>query len=518
MTEVDFFDPSTITAAPDDEEIDWDFDRDVAYREGLLHSRRLDVHRWSDHPEVNPFVDKIYDLLVSSGNASIRKRHLKVLLLDLYVNWCEDPHLKTSVSRDSNKYEPGSIYNELNISKTTILIVDLLLEQGFLEQANGVYYKETGKGFQSRIWPTPKLNKYFSETLFSTFDIGYSLDRLAVILRDQDKNNVEYAQTDETRSMQEELNSYNLLLQRTFVSIPSLEKGTYIDPGGDSLSFATQSGKFTRRIFNNSSFEMGGRFTGGFWQNCPRAYRDQILINDDITVEIDYGSLHPNLLYARDGLDIWQELGDDPYRIGPISFEQEPEKLRKIAKSLLLIMLNVDGRDTIPAAFRSGRKTGDPLKKLVNEQVFEAVSVIEQRFHPIAAYFSSGIGLKLQNKDSKIASIAINHFTAKNEPILSVHDSFIVRQGWEDELELVMDAAFKTVTNSGFSSRRKYAGRTYEDVLAELNANYAIRRGRGNEIEEEQDLKLYREISPKRSDWYKTNLAQFREWLNQTEG
>ena len=80
----------------------------------LNYSRPLDVHRWSDHPEVNSFVDKIYSSLPSlSGNKQIRKKHLKVLLLDLYVAWSTDPDLKMAISRDNNAYKAKSRYNEL---------------------------------------------------------------------------------------------------------------------------------------------------------------------------------------------------------------------------------------------------------------------------------------------------------------------------------------------------------------------------------------------------------------------
>lgn len=67
----------------------------------LNYSRKLDVHRWSDYPEVNSFIDKIYSSLPSlSGNNKIRKKHLKVLLLDLYLAWTVDPDLKIAISRD----------------------------------------------------------------------------------------------------------------------------------------------------------------------------------------------------------------------------------------------------------------------------------------------------------------------------------------------------------------------------------------------------------------------------------
>ena len=56
-----------------------------------FNARPFDVHTWSAHPEVNSFVNEIYNELTSiRGNERINKRLLKVLLLDLYVAWCAD--------------------------------------------------------------------------------------------------------------------------------------------------------------------------------------------------------------------------------------------------------------------------------------------------------------------------------------------------------------------------------------------------------------------------------------------
>ena len=68
----------------------------------LNNSRPFDVHRWSDHPEVNSFVNYLWlsgfgSLLDSTEPKSGRKplsslnKQFKALLLDLYLCWCEDP-------------------------------------------------------------------------------------------------------------------------------------------------------------------------------------------------------------------------------------------------------------------------------------------------------------------------------------------------------------------------------------------------------------------------------------------
>ena len=94
-------------------------DRDRSY------SRPLDVHRWSDYPEVKRWVDHFWDEHLASyfEKRSPRGRKPKktpkdmfrVLFLDLYVAWLEDPELSIGVSRTAKDYAVDSRYNALYI-------------------------------------------------------------------------------------------------------------------------------------------------------------------------------------------------------------------------------------------------------------------------------------------------------------------------------------------------------------------------------------------------------------------
>ena len=115
-------------------------------RRDYEHSRPLDVHRWSDHPEVNAFVDRIYKEHIhqSGTNTQIKKRHLKVVLLDLYVAWSDDPSLNIAVYMSRNAYSDGTVsgkgksrYNALNIKVSTIDIVHRLHITGLIGLKEG---------------------------------------------------------------------------------------------------------------------------------------------------------------------------------------------------------------------------------------------------------------------------------------------------------------------------------------------------------------------------------------------
>lgn len=65
--------------------------------EALAFARPLDVHRWSEYPEANLFVDEVYARCVQGKRTDIERKHLKVVLLDLYVASLEHPDLKLVV-------------------------------------------------------------------------------------------------------------------------------------------------------------------------------------------------------------------------------------------------------------------------------------------------------------------------------------------------------------------------------------------------------------------------------------
>jgi hypothetical protein len=64
------------------------------------HSKPLDVHRWSDHPEVNELVGELWFQVVqpalggksNNKGKSDPKRQLKVFCWTCIVAWLDDPH------------------------------------------------------------------------------------------------------------------------------------------------------------------------------------------------------------------------------------------------------------------------------------------------------------------------------------------------------------------------------------------------------------------------------------------
>jgi hypothetical protein len=429
------------------------------------HSRPLDVHRWSEHPEASKFVNFVYDTYLniqSNENQRIKKKHLKVVLLDLYVAWLNDPDLNIAVHMTTGAYSDGTVfkkgksrYNELNIKVSTIEVVHRLLEAELIGFQKGFEGSPEWQGYISRIWPTNKLAKLFENAAFGEFDVGYDEVRETIILSDENKNEVEYNDTEDVRRMRSAVEKYNKLLEKTFIDIQSVDKPARIElPRGKRrrrnnrrvFVNITHHDKFVRRIFNNKSFFDGGRFYGGWWQRIDSKFRKDIRLNNSPTVEIDYSALHVILAYAEAGIDYWQTTSKDPYDL-PVRGVNNPEHCRDIAKLFLLLSLNASDEKKLYNAFRNELDYDKYPYEFSNDVLSALLDTIKEHHLDISHLICSGAGLRLMNIDSRICDYVIAGFVETGTPILTVHDSFIVPIGHEDRLNQLMKEAFEDVTD-----------------------------------------------------------------------
>lgn len=482
--------------------------------EDLIHSRPLDVHKWSEYPEVNEVVDHVFDLLPSLfQNKNKAKKHLKVLLLDLYVAWLADPELKIAISRNKNDYKSKSRYNELHVSYLIVTVVDALIEAGLLETVVGFYDHGSGKGYQSRIWPTEPLIELFKSTKFSPFIIESHFDREPVVLRDEAGNDIEnYEDTEELRRMRRVLVKYNELLARTHIDLDYLN--VPVLTLGQKKSYhrleINQHSKFVRRIFNEGQFNKGGRFYGGWWQRCPNELRPHIVLDGVLTEEVDFSGLHIVLLYARRGINYWEEVGDDPYSIVPPSDWPENIHLRKTLKLLLLTVINANDETKAFKAFRRQAEAGSPEKHLNDEMLGKLLSALRDKHQVIAEDFATGAGIDLMFIDSQITSLLIEHYTNRGIPILTIHDSYVVPYGYSDDLTVQMKRACESITGvkdvkvkQTTISWREASMET--EVIEELGLDTGWHQGPPSK-RHLKEVELFREFKgkPDREDWVST--------------
>ncbi|CAN7164529.1 hypothetical protein LJR219_000200 [Phenylobacterium sp. LjRoot219] len=208
--------------------------------------------------------------------------------------------------------------------------------------------------------------------------------------------------------------------------------------------------KQLRRVFNDvdpqtHNLDRGGRFYGGWWQSIPKSYRSQITIDGEPTVELDYASFHPRLIYHRRGIDYREDL----YELG-CAAQMAPgfdrEKLRKAVKVLWLVALN-SGPRSLAAVRRADRAEvlanwGIELPDDVHPS--EVMDWIRGEHEAVAADLGAGVGLRLQTLDADLCRAILLHGVREGVPILPVHDSFIVRRDDEQILRDLMTLHYQS--------------------------------------------------------------------------
>lgn len=190
------------------------------------------------------------------------------------------------------------------------------------------------------------------------------------------------------------------------------------------------------RVFNNASFEEGGRFYGAWWISVPKKFRPYITINNIPTTEYDFSTLHPAMLYAEAGVP----LPDEPYAINGID-----PRFRKLIKKTFNALINALPNQPI-------RQMG-ALPAGWNWQQFQ--EAIIARHLPIADQFRSGAGRRLQKVDSDIAERVMLRMQDQDSIVLPIHDSFITFVGHREILEAEMLNAYREIAGGEIRADRQ---------------------------------------------------------------
>jgi hypothetical protein len=294
---------------------------------------------------------------------------------------------------------------------------------------NGYYDKETHAGYLTRIKGTERLFEKL-RPLINRPIVSFTRhpDEQLIRLRDKDKKIQSYRHNQFTKRAKKNLEKINSCLARHWYDLAltsdrmeQLKQRLSAQHEADSsrTPYIDLNARSLYRVFNNSSFEHGGRFYGGWWQNIPKDFRPYITINGKATVELDYSALHPTILYHTKEINFEQS----PYDIEGITASRE------YIKTAFNALLNSSGRINKPTNYVE-QVEGISWKDLLHK--------IEEHHAPISEYFRTGAGLDLQLIDSQILQSVLLFFAEKNIPCLPIHDSVIIHHAYKDELLNVM--------------------------------------------------------------------------------
>ncbi len=260
--------------------------------------------------------------------------------------------------------------------------------------------------------------------------------REVIVLRDEDKNGIEFKHTDFTKRSSDSLKVINECLANTWIDVCITDDEYSVlrrrllkkDEDDEGTSHTIDFGAHAlRRIFNNKSWDEGGRFYGGWWQSIPREYRKRIHLNGKRTIELDFSGMHPAMMYAQ----IDAAPPPDPYDIGIGTVS------RTVIKKAFNSLINAPNQRIDEQLGFDSEQSGLSWKELLD--------AIRDFHHPVKEYFNTGEGLRLQRKDSDIAETVMRKFTGMAYPCLPVHDSFIVHHALADDLNTAMLEAYEEI-------------------------------------------------------------------------
>ena len=277
---------------------------------------------------------------------------------------------------------------------------------------------------RSRLRGTEALLQYLEGDFGVTLaDLGFAPWTETVRLKDTAKHLIEYEDSQTTTQMRTGLEHLNVLLADTTITLD-----------GGSTSGQDLSAKRLYRVFNDGSFDKGGRFYGGWWMSIPSDDRSRILIDGEVTTELDYSAIHCRLCYDLQGIPL--PLDVDPYTIPGL------EGLRSSVKVGFLTLINI-------GVGRRARASDEMAAALRGRMSFKAfLGTIERHHGDISGWFRSGKGVELQRLDSEIAKGVMGFMAFKAVPCLPVHDSFIVPSSMERELRHAMNETYAAKVRS----------------------------------------------------------------------
>lgn len=403
-------------------------------------------------------LEKYYLLLRGNKKHSNKlKAQLSILLANFIKlesdrpgEWIHTPKGKSNI--DGNRYFKG-----LSHSVFIQRILDNPKAHSLINQKLG--FKGNYKNFQTQIQPAGELRRDIENTPKGP-DVQICLDNFEPIVvqqvsnkgRKKQRKKVKYTDTAYTNKIRKEMNFINEHLELTDINL-WVDDNELIDlkkryRAKNQKGELNIEAKALKRIFNDEKFKTGGRLYGGFWQSIPSEYRQCITINHQFCGEVDFQTLHPNMLYAREGLV-------SPDNIYSLNHNPSTPTQRKVLKQLFQILLNSKSKAGAERAVVENNLNYEQFKMSPSELIQNFTNKHEKISHR----FYKSFGLLLQLNDSDIAcDIIMKMLNIHGVMVLPVHDSFIVPIDLVSELKLIMIGAYKD-----------YCGKTINITESDIN-------------------------------------------------
>lgn len=345
-------------------------------------------------------------------------------------------------------------------------LINILKDEGMIDVKLGgdfIYHEHidsngeikkiaTGKRTVSKMVVNEKLL-----TLLRDKTIKYSMENI-MILRDEDKNDLQYDPTQLQLQQIHFLKGYN----------EHLSDFKFYDKNGKVIAEP-----FLRRIFN-TSFEMGGRYYTqmGVIQTMSPEDRLKIIVDVRKCCEVDAVALHPSILATRAGIHV----DYDPYDFevpAEIDYEaiekykvkygkDQYDPVRNLNKIAVLLAFN---NKTRGAALQSiSRKLRDDANLPEKDRMYFGINFLDinqlyanmaNRNLAISESFGSNAGAFLQWLDSTWMERVLSYMIQLNIPAIPVHDSIVCPEDCVDSVVKAMTLSYEQSFGDSYNLKLK---------------------------------------------------------------
>ena len=366
------------------------------------------------------------------------KRFLKAIeaiTCDLIHNHLSDQRSGIAISRSNRVLSRTSRYKNEVLNKTIPYLLDVLdlPELQMLEQVVGCinyFYPEKNGNLRTVVKAGKHLVHLIQKYNVELEDLGLSDGEETIILK-REKNDMwdhggtlEYEDNDLTNLYRDEMSIINQWIKNADLN--------YMEPfhGKDKHNYDLDC-RLLKRYFTRGSFKSGGRLFGGFWQQIKKVHRENLLIEGENIVVLDYSQMTPKILYGYCGSVPQME---DCYHIK--GYEYCRKGIKKVFNAMTF-------SNEPMTRFPKGINSLFPVKTR-----FKDVSdAIEKEHFRIAHMFYTGIGHYLQFMESQIIVEVLLKLIDNGITALPVHDAVFV--GWTHvyKSKQVMEQVFLEMTN-----------------------------------------------------------------------
>lgn len=361
--------------------------------------------------------------------------------------WCDETAGWITIPLSNRAFETPARYRPAALARTLPKIVGQLAEVGLIElrksrPSASNHTPSTMRAAPALVWLIQQYPPTFD-------DFTRSPNEELIILkgvkplggfpgRGSTAPRIDYADTHETNRMRAQMRRLNAWLAAADIAI--------IERNDDGPHFDACD-RMLRRLFNNTSFEYGGRLGGGFWSTSTmrpkpgRLWRGDIRIEEEAVVVVDFSSMFVRLLYAAAGEQAPE--GDLYTGITGLDDPRYRDGIKLVISALM---------------FRNGplgKKPQGSSNLLPKRLKASAIDVAIRANHPkIAHLFGSvdcngvPIGHRLFRRESDILIAVLEECQRQGIVALPLHDAIIVKASRIAEAKRIMLEMFEVMTGS----------------------------------------------------------------------